>query len=84
MPPAEELIVALLDDPTRIETRLDGAPPGSRIASYALTGDKTFVSKDGRTTFAIVYAVPGLPPRGRTAPRSAGEHAAARQSPPKG
>ncbi len=42
--------------------RLDGALaktlPGSRVASYASTGDKAFVSGDGRTTFAIVYPKP--------------------------
>jgi RND superfamily putative drug exporter len=45
-------------DLTKIDSRLDGALPGSRIASYASTGDKTFVSDDGRTTFAIVYPQP--------------------------
>ena len=27
--------------------------PNSRLASYASTGDRTFVSDDGRTTFAV-------------------------------
>ena len=31
------------------------AIPNARIASYASTGDRAFVSKDGRTTFALVY-----------------------------
>jgi RND superfamily putative drug exporter len=31
------------------------ALPGARIASYASTGDRAFVSEDGRTTFAFVY-----------------------------
>ena len=37
------------------------ALPGSRVASYASTGDRAFVSSDGRTTFALVYlsAQPG-------------------------
>src|SRR5579875_47888 len=30
--------------------------PGARIASYATTGDRAFVSHDGRTTFGLVYA----------------------------
>ncbi len=30
--------------------------PGARIASYASTGDEAFVSRDGRTTFGLVYA----------------------------
>jgi RND superfamily putative drug exporter len=34
------------------------AVPGSRIASYASTGDRAFVSKDGRTTFALLN-IPG-------------------------
>jgi RND superfamily putative drug exporter len=42
----------------RVDARLGKALPGSRIASYASTGDPTFVSKDGRTTFAIVYPRP--------------------------
>jgi RND superfamily putative drug exporter len=33
--------------------------PETRIASYASTGDRGFVSRDGRTTFALVY-VPSL------------------------
>ncbi|HZB97143.1 MAG TPA: MMPL family transporter [Candidatus Sulfotelmatobacter sp.] len=31
------------------------AVPGSRVASYASTGDRAFVSRDGRTTFGLVY-----------------------------
>ena len=42
--------------------RLDAAPragaPGARIASFASTGDRAFVSRDGRTTFALVYPRP--------------------------
>src|SRR6201999_91712 len=34
------------------------ALPGSRIAGYASTGDKTFVSADGKTTFVIAYPPP--------------------------
>src|SRR5947209_7775331 len=34
--------------------------PGSRIASYASTGDSAFVSRDGRTTFGLVYTGQGL------------------------
>src|SRR5947209_4489084 len=29
--------------------------PGSRVASYASTGDSVFVSHDGRTTFGLIY-----------------------------
>jgi RND superfamily putative drug exporter len=35
--------------------RVEQAMPGVRIASYASTHDRAFVSKDGRTTFALVY-----------------------------
>ncbi len=34
--------------------------PGSRIASYASTGDSAFVSRDGHTTFGLVYQGVGL------------------------
>jgi putative drug exporter of the RND superfamily len=38
-----------------IDDRLREALPGSRVASFASTGDRTFVSDDGRTTFALAY-----------------------------
>ncbi len=41
-----------------LDRRLEQTLPGSRIASYASTGDRAFVSPDGRTTFAIVYPRP--------------------------
>src|ERR687896_665565 len=39
--------------------KVASALPGSRTASYASTGDRAFVSEDGRTTFAFVY-IPAL------------------------
>ena len=39
--------------------RVEAALPEARIASYASTGDRAFVSEDGRTTFAFVY-IPAL------------------------
>src|SRR5262245_15487935 len=42
----------------RIDKRLRARLPQSRIASYASTGDRAFVSADGRTTFAVVYPQP--------------------------
>jgi RND superfamily putative drug exporter len=42
----------------RVDGELHQGLPGSRIASYASTGNRAFVSKDGRTTFAIVYPKP--------------------------
>ena len=34
------------------------ALPGARVASWVSTGDRAFVSADGRTTFELVYPVP--------------------------
>ena len=41
-----------------IDARAAKAIPGARIASYASTGDRAFVSKDGRTAFAVIYPRP--------------------------
>jgi putative drug exporter of the RND superfamily len=43
----------------RVDERLAASLPGARLASYASTGSNAFVSKDGRTTFALVYPRPG-------------------------
>jgi putative drug exporter of the RND superfamily len=43
----------------RVDERLAASLPGARLASYASTGSDAFVSKDGRTTFALVYPRPG-------------------------
>jgi putative drug exporter of the RND superfamily len=45
-------------DLAKVDRALEKALPNSRLASYASTGDKTFLSKDGRTTFAIIYPQP--------------------------
>src|SRR4051812_1857011 len=45
-------------DLPRLDARLNRALPGSRIASFASTGDRAFVSHDRRTTFALVYPRP--------------------------
>src|SRR4051812_31502587 len=45
-------------DLPRLDARLNRALPGSRIASFASTGDRAFVSDDGRTTFAVLYPRP--------------------------
>jgi RND superfamily putative drug exporter len=44
---------------------VQAALPRSRVVSYASTGNHAFVSADGRTTFALVYA---YTPAGSTAP----------------
>jgi RND superfamily putative drug exporter len=41
-----------------VETRVERALPHARVASYASTGDRAFVSADGRTTFAVVNPLP--------------------------
>jgi RND superfamily putative drug exporter len=38
-----------------IVVRIERAVPGARIASYASTGSRAFVSADGRTTFLLAY-----------------------------
>jgi putative drug exporter of the RND superfamily len=52
--------------------RVEVALPDARLASYASTGDRAFVSEDGRTTFALVYipARGGLEPGQREAQRA--------------
>jgi putative drug exporter of the RND superfamily len=45
-------------DLARLDTRLERALPHARIASYPSTGDRGFVSDDGRTVFAVVYPPP--------------------------
>jgi RND superfamily putative drug exporter len=42
----------------QMTAKLRAALPGARIASYASTGSRAFVSSDGRTTFALVYPRP--------------------------
>jgi putative drug exporter of the RND superfamily len=41
-----------------VQARLQRALPGSRVASFATTANRAFVSKDGRTTFILVYPRP--------------------------
>ena len=38
-----------------LEARALRAVPGSRVAGYASTGSRAFVSRDGRTTFVVLY-----------------------------
>ena len=45
-------------DLAKVDRELEKALPGSRVASYASTQDEAFISKDGRTTFALVYPQP--------------------------
>lgn len=45
---------------TQVFDRIAARSHGARIVSYASTGNSAFVSRDGRTTFGLVYAVEGL------------------------
>jgi RND superfamily putative drug exporter len=42
-------------DLRQIEQKAKQTIPGARVAGYGSTGSRAFVSKDGRTVFAIVY-----------------------------
>jgi putative drug exporter of the RND superfamily len=50
-------VVAQLDTALK---RIVAAVPGSRVVSYASTRNLAFVSHDGRTTYAVVYAREGF------------------------
>ena len=39
----------------RVDARLRAALPGTRVASFASTGDSAFLSRDRRTVLALVY-----------------------------
>ena len=54
--------------------KVTAAVPGSRVASYASTRDRAFVSSDGRTTFALVsIPAPGGIDPGQAEARAAQE-----------
>jgi putative drug exporter of the RND superfamily len=42
----------------RVESKMERAAPRTRVASYASTGDRAFVSGDARTTFLLAYPHP--------------------------
>jgi putative drug exporter of the RND superfamily len=54
-----------------IDEQLRDALPGSRIASFASTGDRAFVSEDGRTVFALAYPRPDPSSQFGEAPQAA-------------
>ena len=41
-----------------IQAKLERALPGTRFASFASTGNRAFVSPNGRTTFVLAYPPP--------------------------
>jgi RND superfamily putative drug exporter len=49
---------AVLDRLRGVEARLTAALPGVRTASFASTGNRAFVSADGRTTFVLAFPRP--------------------------
>src|SRR5215210_7598383 len=49
---------AVKADLAKVDRALEKALPGSRVASYASTGNRTFISDDGRTTYGIIYPQP--------------------------
>ncbi len=42
----------------QVQARIRAVVPGSRTASFASTGDRAFVSRDGRATFVLAYPPP--------------------------
>src|SRR3954447_10534564 len=48
---------------TGLDRRIARALPGARSASYASTGDRAFVSRDGRTVYGLIYPRPGKDPQ---------------------
>jgi len=49
---------AVLSELRAVEARIEQALPGSRVAGYASTHGRAFVSGDGRTTFVVDYPLP--------------------------
>jgi RND superfamily putative drug exporter len=41
-----------------LERKMSQALPGARVAGYGSTGDRSFVSSDGRTVYAVAYPLP--------------------------
>jgi RND superfamily putative drug exporter len=54
LPPGREAAGARADL-RRLERSLQQALPGARVASYGSTGERAYVSDDGRTTFVLAY-----------------------------
>jgi RND superfamily putative drug exporter len=54
-----------------VDERLRESLPGSRIASFASTGERAFVSEDGRTIFALAYPRPDPGSQWGEAPKAA-------------
>ncbi len=59
-----------------VQARLESTLPGTRLASYASTRNRAFVSQDGRTTFVVAYPPPDRMQAFEDNPKAA-EHASA-------
>src|SRR3954470_12394683 len=45
-------------DLAKLEQKMQQVLPGARVAGFGSTGDKSFVSSDGSTAFAVAYPLP--------------------------
>jgi putative drug exporter of the RND superfamily len=60
-----------------VETRMERTLPGARVAGYASTRNRAFLSSDGRTTFVIAYPRPDRTQAFEDNPKAAEKAAAA-------
>src|SRR4051794_28571056 len=56
--PASSTAQSAKGDLLKLEQRMSQVLPGSRVAGYGSTGNKSFISADGHTAFAIAYPLP--------------------------
>jgi RND superfamily putative drug exporter len=56
--PAGTTVSAARPDLVKLEQTMAKTLPGSRVAGFGSTGSKSFLSKDGRTVFAVAYPPP--------------------------
>src|SRR3954453_16033288 len=56
--PAGSTAQSAKGDLLKLEQKMQQALPGARVADYGSTANKTFVSPDGHTAFAVAYPLP--------------------------
>ncbi|HEX4735910.1 MAG TPA: MMPL family transporter, partial [Thermoleophilaceae bacterium] len=56
--PASSTAQSAKGDLLKLEQKMSQVLPGSRVAGYGSTGNKSFISADGHTVFAIAYPLP--------------------------
>src|SRR3954470_15100405 len=56
--PASSTAQSAKGDLLKLEQKMSQVLPGSRVAGYGSTGNKSFISADGHTAFAIAYPLP--------------------------